>query len=240
MPSKIKRPRYSMAPPTTEVECKEMQEKFLSPDCTPEVRDQYFLLLRTYARSLALKEIKRKGIFLPPERVDEICTDATLLLMRQYSKEGWKVLSSFAGALYWKILEAMYKQAKEESMYSLNTTFNDDSDSKEVMDLVCSNSCLPWQSRFNSKAEVGDAWDELSKEVNESTEEVKGIVDDAYNMLPYTAFLKFLPWFLLQLRKSRVRNNQKVFKELFLTGKEEDAFNILLLETKDRIEKHIE
>lgn len=236
MPSKIKKTKINNLPPKTEVECKRLQEEFLKEDCSQEVKDEYFMLLRTYARSLALKEIKRKGIFLPPERVDEICTDATLILMKQYSKPGWRVLTSFAGALYWKLLEAMYKQANEESMYSLNTTFTDDRDSKEILDLIGTNACLPWQSKFSLKAEGSEIWDEISSEFNSANSEIESLIDDAYQMLPYTTFLKFLPWLLLQIRKPRTRNSQKLFKEKFLSGKEEDAFDILLLEMKNRIE----
>lgn len=225
-------------PPQTEVTCKELQEKFLQEDCPQSIKDEYFLLLRTYARSLALKEIKRKNIFLQPERVDEICTDATLALMHQYSKPGWKIRKSHAGALYWKIMEAMYKPANEDMVYSLNATFTENSDSKEVMDLVGSNVTLPWQEKTGFGNSTDDPQDTILHEVNASYSEIAEIVDEAFNMLPYSTFIRFLPWLVLQIRKPRTRNIQKLFNKVYLSGKEEDAFDILLLEIRNRILQH--
>lgn len=239
MPSKIKKAKYNTLPPKTEVECKALQEEYLKSDCPQSTKDEYFSLLRIYARSLALKEIKRKGIFLQPERVDEICTDATLLLMNQYSKPGWKVLSSFAGALYWKLLEAMYGQASEDMVYSLNTTFSDDTDSKEILDLIGTNACLPWQKNLKSRDDQDVPWDSLSGDINVSYPEIKILIDEAYSILPYKTFVKFIPWLLLQFRKPRTRNNKKVFAEVFLDNREEEAFELLLLEVKNRIIEHI-
>ena len=64
--------------PQTEKQLKELQALFMENKANRKVRDEFILLLRQYARSLTLKEIKRKGIFLDPWRVDEIATDATL------------------------------------------------------------------------------------------------------------------------------------------------------------------
>ena len=225
-------------PPQTEVDCQRLQEEYLKPDCPQSVKDEYFFLLRTYARSLTLKEIKRKGIFLPPERVDEICTDATLLLLDQYSKPGWRVLASFAGALHWKLLEAMYGQADEDMVFSLNTTFTDDNDSKEVIDLISSSVCMPWHSKFNKEGEITSPQDLVLKEMDASLDEIEEILNEAYDILPYATYIKFLPWLVLQLRKPKTRNIQKLFSKLFLTNKEENAYDILLLEIRNRILAH--
>jgi hypothetical protein len=234
--SKIK--QKNTAPPQTELECRRLQEEYIKPDCSQLIKDEYFFLLRNYAKSLSLKEIKRKGIYLPPERVSEICTDATLLLLSQYSKPGWKIRASFAGALYWKLLEAMYGQANEDMAFSLNTTFNDDNDSKEVIDLVDSNAQLPWYSKFNRGAENTRPQDILLEEIDTSIDEINGIIEEAYEMLPYVTYLKFLPWLVLKIRKPRARNIQKLYSKIYLTNKEENAFDILLLEIRNRIIKH--
>lgn len=230
--------KMNSTPPQTELDCRVLQDKFLEKDCPQSVKDEYFLLLRTYARSLALKEIKRKGIFLQPERVDEICTDATLALMHQYSKEGWRVQASFAGTLYWKLLEAMYKQAPEDMVFSLNTTFSKDADSKEVMDLVGTNAALPWQDRLGKYASNINPEETILNEVNTSYSEVEEIIDEAYDILPYPTFMRFLPWLILQIRKPRTRNAQRLFESLYITSKEGDAFDILLLEIRNRILQH--
>lgn len=228
---------YSV-PPKTELRLRELQEEYLKPDCPQSIKDDFFLLLRIYARSLTLKEIKRKGIFLPPERVDEISTDATLLLIKQYTKPGWRVLVSFGGTLYKKILEAMYGPASEDRAISLNTTFTNDQDSKEILDLISSRTCLPWQMNLNTESVEDSPEEILIQNMNASFSEIQDIIDEAYEGLPYNTFVKFLPWLVLQIRKPKTRNIQRLFNKLFLTGKEEDAFNILLLEIRNRILQH--
>ena len=81
------------SPPTeTELKLQELQEKFLDPNgCSKADKDEFFLVMRMYARSITLQMIKSKGLVLPPERVDEVCTDATLAILKQYQKVGWKI-----------------------------------------------------------------------------------------------------------------------------------------------------
>lgn len=225
-------------PPQTELDCRRLQEEFLKPNCPKKIKDDYFMLLRVYARSLALKEIKRKNIFLPPERVDEICTDAVILTMNQYQKNpGWKIEASFAGMLRWKIVEAMYKPAKEERNFSLNTTFSDDQDSKEILDLIGSNAMLPWGVTMDDEENsiIGD--DFLSK-FDVSYEVIEELINDAYKMLPYPTFLRLLPWLLMKIRKPRTRNVIQLFEKMYLTTKERNAFDLLLLEMHNRLKVH--
>src|SRR5574344_1873157 len=98
------------SPPTeTELRLQELQEKFLDPNgCSKADKDEFFLVMRMYARSITLQMIKSKGLVLPPERVDEVCTDATLAIFKQYQKVGWRIEASFAGALRWKVVESLY------------------------------------------------------------------------------------------------------------------------------------
>ena len=225
--------------PPTELELQRLQELYLEDRNNQKVVDDYFFLLRTYARSIALKVIKRKGIYLQPERVEEIATDATLLLLNQYSKKGWKVTVSFAGILIWKVYEAMYDQADDEQNSSLNATFTNDKDSKEVMDLVGSNSCLPWTVTIHGQKMKDNPSDIASDGVNVSFSEISDVIDEAYDILPYRVFMRFIPWVVLKMRKPKTRNIESLFKRLFLTSKEEDAFEILLLEIHNRISQHV-
>lgn len=229
-PIKTKVTPYS-TPPETERALQALQEEYLKEDCPKEVKDEYFNTLRMYARSLTLKEIKKKGITLSVERVEEVCTDAVLLIMRQYQKKGWKIVASFAGALYWKIVEALFGCANEEMNLSLNRTFTDDDNAKEMLDLV-SNSSEPWSNP--SKSYVGPE-DAVLKEINGAISEINNLIDQAYDILPYNLFLRFLPWLLLQIRKPRTRNIMDLFSRLFLDNKEENAFDILLLEMRNRV-----
>lgn len=241
MPYKTRKPKKDTPPPTTELELQELQRQFLADRNNQEVHDKFFYLLRNYARSIALKNIKRTNIFLPPERVDEICTDATLSVFEQYyNNPNWSIEISFAGILFWKVNAAMYGQADEEKTFSLNSTFDDDdSQSKEIMDVVSFNADLPWNSEINGFSKSIKSPDEtIEKTIDVSYEEVNALIDDAFLILPYRLFMRFVPWLVLQFRKPKTRNIQSLFVKTFLTSKEENAFDLLLLELHNRIIQH--
>ena len=220
------------SPPTeTELRLQELQEKFLDPNgCSKADKDEFFLVMRMYARSITLQMIKSKGLVLPPERVDEVCTDATLAILKQYQKVGWTIEASFAGALRWKVIESLYGPKNEESHYSLNTTFSDDTDSKEMLDLVSSSS-LPW----SNDSYCDDPEETTFTNYSAVTEEVNRLLDEAYEILDYRLYVRFLPWLLLNIRKTRARNVMQTFTSCFLTSREESAFELLLLELRNRL-----
>ena len=220
------------SPPTeTELKLQESQEKFLDPNgCSKSDKDEFFLVMRMYARSITLQMIKSKGLVLPPERVDEVCTDATLAILKQYQKVGWKIEASFAGALRWKVIESLYGPKNEESHYSLNTTFSDDTDSKEMLDLVSSSS-LPW----SNDSYCDDPEETTFNQYSAVVEEVNRLLDEAYEILDYRLYVRFLPWLLLNIRKTRARNVMQTFTSCFLTSREESAFELLLLELRNRL-----
>ena len=220
------------SPPTeTELRLQELQDKFLDPNgCSKADKDEFFLVMRMYARSITLQMIKSKGLVLPPERVDEVCTDATLAILKQYQKVGWKIEASFAGALRWKVIESLYGPKNEESHYSLNTTFSDDTDSKEMLDLVSSSS-LPW----SNDSYCDDPEETTFNQYSAVVEEVNRLLDEAYEILDYRLYLRFLPWLLLNIRKTRARNVMQTFTSCFLTSREESAFELLLLELRNRL-----
>ena len=220
------------SPPTeTELKLQELQEKFLDPNgCSKADKDEFFLVMRMYARSITLQMIKSKGLALPPERVDEVCTDATLAILKQYQKVGWKIEASFAGALRWKVIESLYGPKNEESHYSLNTTFSDDTDSKEMLDLVSSSS-LPW----SNDSYCDDPEETTFNQYSAVVEEVNRLLDEAYEILDYRLYVRFLPWLLLNIRKTRARNVMQTFTSCFLTSREESAFELLLLELRNRL-----
>ena len=220
------------SPPTeTELRLQELQEKFLDPNgCSKADKDEFFLVMRMYARSITLQMIKSKGLVLPPERVDEVCTDATLAILKQYQNVGWKIEASFAGALRWKVIESLYGPKNEESHYSLNTTFSDDTDSKEMLDLVSSSS-LPW----SNDSYCDDPEETTFNQYSAVVEEVNRLLDEAYEILDYRLYVRFLPWLLLNIRKTRARNVMQTFTSCFLTSREESAFELLLLELRNRL-----
>lgn len=241
MPYKVKKAVHNTPPPPTEVELQRLQKLFFEDRDNTENRDQFFSLIRNYARSLALKNIKRTNIYLPPERVDEICTDAALAVFAQYAKkEDWSIEASFAGILFWKVNEAMYGQKDDDKNSSLNATFDSsDASSKEVMDVVSYNADLPWNSEINGHSSpILTPEEALFKQVDVSYSEVNAIIEEAYQMLPYKTFMRFVPWLVMQFRKPKTRNIQSLFSKLFLDSREENVFDILLLELHNRICQH--
>lgn len=226
--------------PETERKLQELQKLFLADRNNQKVFEEYFLLLRTYTRSLTLKQIKRKNLFLPPERVDELCTDATLALLDQYNKPHWKIGSSFAGVIRFKIMEAMWGHANDDMNSSLNLTFSDDKDSKEILDVIGSGSALPWDMSEYGKEKTSDnPADILVSTSNVSYDEVKSLIEECYIDLPYRLYLRFVPWLVLQFRKPKTKNIYSLFNRLYLTNKEENAFDMLLLELHNRISQHV-
>ena len=226
--------------PETERKLQELQALYLKNPNDQKIFEEFFLLIRTYTRSLTLKKIKQKGIFLPPERVDEICTDATLNLVDSYKKKGWYVDASFAGVIRFKIIEAMWGQSKDDMNSSLNLTFSEDKDSKEIMDVISSGSALPWDmSQYGKERTSDNPQDTIFESLNVSFEEVKALISEAYMDLPYRLYLRFVPWLVLQFRKPKTKNIQLLFNKLFLTSKEENVFDMLLLEAHNRIAQHV-
>lgn len=220
-------------PPETEIILTALQELYLKPGASQKLKDRYFMLMRSYARSILLKEVKRKGLVFPSEKIEELATDSTLLLMNQYTKEGWKISASFAGALRWKVVESLYGDSKDDMNFSLNRTFTEDSNAKEMLELM-SNSNTPWYKHISQ-----DPFDEVAENENTAVEEVRILIDQAYYILPYNVYMKFLPWLLLKIRKPKVRNIMMQFNRIFLNSKEEKVFDILLLEMRNRIMMHV-
>lgn len=227
--------------PETEKNLKKLQELYLSNPGDQKIFEEFFFLIRKYARSLTLKTIKKKNIFLPPERVDEICTDATLNFLSNYNKKGWIVDKSFAGVLRFSIIVAMWgKEYKDEMNSSLNLTFSEDKDSKEIVDIIGSGALLPWDmSKYGKEKISDDPQDTIMENLNVSFDEIKSLLEEVYLDLPYRVYMRFVPWLVLQFRKPKTKNIQSLFSKLFLTNKEENVFDMLWLEVHNRISQHV-
>ena len=219
--------------PATEIELEELQDLYLQDKDNKEVRDKYFILLKNYARSITLKILRKKGKQLPAEKVDEVATEAMRLLVRQYRNPEAKVRKSFAGALQWKVIEALWAPAKEEMVLSLDKV--NESTNRELMENIQSmGAVLPW----NSEA-VGTEWDSVEdsyiKSVNIGKEIINDTLDEAYRVLPYRLWILFMCYFLLKVRWPVKGNPLQNFENKMITEKEKRAFEILVLEMRNRI-----
>lgn len=219
--------------PATEVELEELQELYLQDKDNKEVRDRYFILLKNYARSITLKILRKKGKILPAERVDEVATEAMRLLVRQYRKPEARVRKSFAGALQWKVIEALWAPAKEEMVMSLDKV--NENTNKELMENIQSiGAVLPWNSELG-----GDEWDSAEdsyiKSVNVGKKIINDMLDEAYKVLPYRLWILFMCYFLIKVRRPLKGNPIQNFTDTMITEKEQRAFDILILEMRNRI-----
>lgn len=219
--------------PQTEIDLERLQELYLKDRTNKEVLDEYFLLLKVYARSLALKEIGRKKIFLPPDRVDEVATEAALLLLNQYRNEEWTVRSSFAGTLRWKVVEALYRDAEEDKALSLNLSVGE-SGTQELGDMINS---IGGEALWGN--DYYDPQEELIKGIDFIGMEIYNLLEEVKEVLSYRLYFLFLIYLLLHLRRPKTRLTLPTFRKIYLSKKEEEAFDILLLEIRNRIDSHI-
>ena len=228
------RKKKTTVKPPTEVALGEMQEKLLQ-DPERKVPEEYFFLLKAYARSITLKKIKTKQIFLPPERVDEIATEATILMLSQYKKPGWRVDASFHGVLQWKVVEAMYGDASEDITTSLNLVIGDNAN-QEVADIFKKLGAVPPWLDENPEYDPANL---LMKSIDISMDEIHSVIKEAEEVLPYHMMLLFYAYLLLRMRRPKTRLTFPSFKKFFLDSKTEDVFDILLLEIRNRISAHV-
>lgn len=217
--------------PITEVRLTDMQDIYLADPLNEKNFHEYFILLKAYARSLALKEIKTK-VYLAPDHIDGVATEAVLKLFNQYRKASWKVWGSFAGVLRWKVVEALYENAEEESSASLNLYIGDDS-TRELGDVL---------ERIGAKVlwkqDGEDPQEQFIQAHDSSASEVFAILKEATDALPYRLGLLFHSYLLLKLRRPKTRLTLPAFSQFFLDAKAEEAFDILLLEIRNRVTAH--
>lgn len=233
------RKRKDLSVPITEARLQDLQAKFLADRADEAVMKEFFCLMKDYARSFVLQQLKKTKKGLTPERVDEIATEMVVKTFEQYKKHSnWRVAKSFGGQLKCKMLEAMYGPKEEEKQNSLNERLKESE--KEVVDMLSdSQGVVPWNPD-NSILDPYDPVDSLMLQMNVVPEETDRLLDAAYEALPYKTYIVFLCWLLLKLRKPKTRNITENFKKTVnLTSQEEEAFEYLLLEMKHRIENQL-
>lgn len=222
-------PKKKKPKPETELRLEALQDKFLNDPNDTDVYHEYFNLLKVYARSLTLKEIKNK-VFLPPDRVEEVAVEATVKLIHQYRKDTWKVWGSFGGALRWKIVEALYQDSDEESAQSLNTLIGDSS--QELGDIMTKIGASPVMSYVHA---VQDPSETALLEKAGLTE-VQAVLGDAREVLPYRTYFTLLIYVLHTFRRSKARHAIQGFRDLYMNNSQTaSVFDAVLLEIRQRL-----
>ncbi len=204
--------------PPTEQELFDLQTKYL------KTRDngiwkEMFELCNTYARSLVLKKITGKK-FLTPDEVNDASTNATIAFMSQYKEnKDFAIFGSFAGLLKWKVLEALFKDYKEddhssfEDVVSSTHTLEDHMFSIGYDNFMCPNEMTSMEEKI-----------EESEVLSEVEIFLKGLKHD--KNLSKKDYLMVHFYFLMLLRDAKnkyicqsfIKNNftpymEKVFKD---------------------------
>jgi len=217
--------------PKTELRLEELQTKYLANRSDTAVFQEFLLLLKSYAKSLTLKKLKTK-IYLDIDHVDGIATEAALKVLDQYKKPGWKVWGSFAGILNYKIMEALYGDYLEDTAQSLNLLIGDSSP-HELEDALSSIGFTPiWQQ------EIGNPQERCFKILDSAPSEIQGILKESEEVLTPSQVILLYSYVLLRLRRPKIRFVMNSFKERFLTPKEEEVFELILLEIRNRLVIH--
>lgn len=214
--------------PETEVILEDLQNKYMETR-DPQVWKEMFDIMIKYARSLTLK-INKGKVYLEPEHVLGVATDAAIKIMERYSDPEFKITHSFAGLLKWKVIESLYGGWEEEAHLSLNYVFQEDSSTKtELGDL---------QSKIHATSLTPELVTELKEDDAENLiftlNNILKEYDEACNS--YRSSLIGRAYLLLWLRKSKIRHAPSLFKRYIdLPPKEEEILDLLLLEIRNRL-----
>lgn len=135
---------------------------------------QMMSTITPYVRSKVLKRCKNKK-FLEPEIISDYTSQATILFMSQYIKNGdFLVDDSFAGMFDKKIMEAMYRKKDEDQHISLNYTNDDNCELLEMQGKYKMNNILAVEmdDSFMSKEDI------LNETVDSILNDIDELVDD--------------------------------------------------------------
>ena len=79
--------------------------------------------------------------------------------------------------------------------------------------------------------------DSYIKSVNIGNDIINGVIDEAYKVLPYRLWILFMCYFLLKVRRPIRGNPVQNFADKMITEREQRAFDILILEMRNRLKK---
>jgi len=217
--------------PETEIMLAALQESYLE-NRGIESYQRLFSALLPYSRSLILKKTVGK-IFLPADLVDSTALEATIKFMSQYEKKEFRVDSSFAGLLSFKVLEAMYgpKIVAADQIISLNDHIERGSKVTELGDMAESlNFTYLFRPDSNSIGE--DPGDYLFRTENDIINSILTVFTDLYMGSDLHTFL------VISIALDQFISKKKTYDryvEKFLNEKQKDILELAILEIKNRL-----
>jgi len=214
--------------PPTEKLLIQLQRDWLADRTNQKALNEFFSTLTTYARSLVLK-INKGKIYLAPTRVLEISTDAVLKVFDRYQKDPtFEVDKSFAGWVKYPILELLYgsKQRKIDKIVSLNSMISYDNES-ELIDI---------QEKLKFTSISSSDYDRNTEEdLKEVVNIIMSVLKELKPVMTYRLQLMFKIGLLLWIRRPKSRFVIPRFQKTFFSEEEEKAFEVFILEIRNRI-----
>ena len=197
------------------------------------IYQKMFSIVLPYTKSLTLRKVKG-GIYLPPDLIDNAAMEATVVFMSQYKKEDFKISSSFAGMISYKILEALYapKVKRNDRISSLNEHIeNGKSSVTELGDLSeAFNFSYMWQP--DSDSSYSDPLYFLSDKKEDAVNSGLSALSDLYGSVDLHTF--FLVAFGL-IKTVQGLKNKYDFIEHFFNTEQKKVYEATLLEMYKRL-----
>ena len=218
--------------PETEVKLAELQDKYLTDRDIVSYQLMFSVIL-PYARSLILKKTTGK-IFLPPDLVDSAALEATVKFMSQYEKPDFRIDTSFAGLLGFKVLEAMYgpKIIAADQICSLNEHIESDKSKNTEFGEMSEAFNFTYLFRPDS-AQIGeDPINYLFNREGDAIDSVMTVIRDLYKSVDLHTYFVVAIAINQFIRK---RKTLEKFKEDFLNDKQREILDISLLEIRNRL-----
>lgn len=219
--------------PETERRLSELQEEFLI-DRSQEIYKKMFLELLPYARSLILKKTKGK-IFLHADLVDEASVEATIKFMNQYNKPNFKIETSFAGIMGFKVLESLYgpKIIAADSIASLNAHIDTCRKSDTELGDLSESFGFAYLFRPDNNQVTDDPATYLFNKENDAINSCLSVLTELKNTdITNPSYFRVLIGIINFVNKSK---NYDRYKSTFLVGDERRILDLALLDIMNKL-----
>ena len=99
--------------------------------------------------------------------------------------------------------------------------------------MICNNNTQ--DIHFSVISVITNGFAKAQRIINIGKEIINDTIDEAYKVLPYRLWILFMCYFLLKVRRPIKGNPLQNFENKMITEKEKRAFEILVLEMRNRI-----
>lgn len=218
--------------PATEVALFKLQREYLQ---TRDIKvfQQIFSELLPYARSLIMKKTRGK-MFLPPDLLDSAALESTVKFMSQYEKPDFKIKSSFAGILNYKVLESMYgpKVIAADQIGSLNEHLENGKTKETEFGDMAESFHFTYMFRPDADTMADDPSSYLFNKETDIINSIMTVVQDLYKSVSLQYFFLITIGILQFIKKAKTYEN---FKNIFLDDRAKEVLEMSILEIYKRL-----